>query len=72
MFCLHVPSAGFQILRVQSSPPDTISPVTRVFTANTKPIWPLNVYSGEPSIVHNLTVSSFEHEAKPNPGTSEN
>jgi len=71
MVYLQSPSA-FHILTVQSSPPETISPVARVVTANTKPWWPVNVYSKIPSFDHNFTVSSFEHDAKPKPGTSVN
>jgi hypothetical protein len=68
--CLHFPSV-VHILTEQSSPPDAISPLAKVLTANTNPVWPLKVYSKDPSVLHNLTVSSFEHEVNPMPGTSQ-
>lgn len=70
MVCLQVPSAGDHILTKQSSPPEAISPVTNVVTAKTKPMCPLKVCSKFPSVDHSFTVSSFEHEANPYPGTS--
>lgn len=70
MVYLHLPSAD-QILTQQSSPPDAISPVAKVLTAKTNPVWPLNVCNIDPSVLHNLTVSSFEQDTKPIPGTSQ-
>ena len=67
--CLQVPSV-LQTFTVQSSPPDAISPVTRVVMAKTKPVCPLNVWIRFPSVVQSFTVSSFEQLANPRPGTS--
>jgi hypothetical protein len=68
--CLHFPSVD-HIFTEQSSPPEAISPVASVLTANTNPVWPLKVYNKDPSVLHNLTVSSLEHEVNPIPGTSQ-
>ena len=61
---VYLQTPSFQSFTVQSSPPDTISPVSKVSTTKTKPAWPLKSIKWVPSKDHNLIVSSFEHETK--------
>ena len=72
MTCLHVPSSIFQILTVQSSPPDAISPLDNAAQVKTKPVCPPKEFISKPSIDQSFTFSSFEQETKPIPGISQN
>jgi hypothetical protein len=67
-----VPSSIFQILTVQSSPPDAISPFNNAAQVKTKPECPLKELISWPSVDQSFTFSSFEHDTKPIPGISQN
>ena len=67
-----MPSSTFQILTVQSSPPDAISPFNNAAQVKTNPVCPPKELISWPSVDHNFTFSSFEQDTKPTPGISQN
>ena len=72
MTYLQVEVLTSQILTLLSSLLDIISPVARVLKWKTNPLCPVSFEIGIPSVVHTLTISSFEQDANPIPGTSVN